>query len=128
MRGDDPPQLHEYALGGDTSQPTRACSGLAHGLRVRPQIQLERHPHEAQHPQGIVGERPGARHPQPSRARILEAAERIDRLPALERLGDRIDREVAQRKVSGERLAAQRLDVDLPAMVARDDSPRAELL
>ena len=49
-------------------------------------------------------------------------------LAAGERLGDRVDREVAQRQVVLQRAAAQRLDVDLPGAVARDHAPAAELL
>ena len=51
---------------------------------------------------------------------------RIDALAALQRLGDRVDREVAQLEIGVQRAAAQRAQVDLPRAVGRHHAPGAE--
>ena len=59
---------------------------------------------------------------------IVDAAERIDVPPAAQRLGDRVDREVALRQVGLDRPADERQHVDLPAVVPGDDAPDPERL
>jgi hypothetical protein len=53
---------------------------------------------------------------------------RIDELAAGQRLGHRVHRQVAPAEVGLERAALQRGEVDLPAAIAGDDAPRAELV
>ena len=52
----------------------------------------------------------------------------IDEVAARERLGDRVDGEVAQPEVRVQRSAVDRAEVDAPAAIRRQDPPRAELL
>ena len=61
-------------------------------------------------------------------AQVGEAAERVDEVAAAERLGDRVDRQVAPGEIVLDRLALQRHQVDLPAAVAGDHAPGAERL
>ena len=62
------------------------------------------------------------------RSRSPRAAVGVDELAAGQRLGHRVDREVARAEVGLQRAALQRRDVDLPAAVAGDDAPGAELV
>ena len=101
---------------------------MAQRLGVDLEVQLEREAHQAQHPQRVIGERRRRRHPQAPGPQVGEATERVDRRSSGDRLGDRVDREVAQREIGLDALAAQRLDVHLPGALARDDSPGAEVL
>ena len=59
-------------------------------------------------------------------ARSSRAAVGIDELAARQRLGHRVDGEVARREVGRERAALQRRDVDLPRLPGADDAPAAE--
>ncbi len=102
--------------------PRAAVLGL--GL----QAELHGEAHEAQHPQRIVGEGRRAGGPQAAGRQVRHAAEGIDQLAAAERLGDGVDREVAQSQVGLQRAAAQRAEIDLPAVVACDDPPGAEII
>ena len=61
-------------------------------------------------------------------SRSLRAAVGVDELAAGQRLGHRVDREVARGEVGLQRAALQRRDVDLPAAVAGDHAPGAELV
>ena len=70
----------------------------------------------------------GAHHPQPPALEVAGAAVRIDELAAGQRLGHRVDRQVARGEVGLERAALQRGEVDLPAAVAGDHAPGAELV
>ena len=96
--------------------------------RLGLQVELDSHPREAQHAQGVVREGPGSGGAQPASLRVGEASQGIDRRASADRLGDRVDGEVAQREVGGQRFAAKRLHVELPRAVARDDPPRFELV
>ncbi len=130
---EDAAQLHEHALTGDDTQPlgVRACQRARGGVGLK--VQLDGDPHEAQHPQGVLGERlrpGGAQAPAP---KVLDAPQRIDRLAhagarLTERLGDRVDGEVPQCEVLLQRRTAKPLEVDLPGAVAGEDAPASVLL
>ena len=92
------------------------------------EAELDGEAHEAQHPQRIVAEGVGRRRTQAAGLQVADPAERVDRLTAGERLGDRVDGEVSPGQVGLQRAAAQRVDVDLPAPVAGHDAPGAELV
>ena len=53
---------------------------------------------------------------------------RVDDVAAVERLGHRVDRQVARREVALERPPDQRREVDLPGVAGPDDAPAAELV
>ncbi len=114
---------------GEQRARAAACSrATAQRLGLGFEAQLDSDAREAQHAQRIFGERARGDHSQPVGRQIGDAAVWIDRRAAGERLGDRVDREVAQREVGLERAAAQRLDVDLPRGITCADAPGAELL
>jgi hypothetical protein len=58
----------------------------------------------------------------------VQPAGRIDRRPAGERHGDRVDGEVAQSQVELDRTGTQRREVDLPVAVVSDDPPGPEVV
>ena len=129
-RGDDPAQLAEHALGRDAGQRAgllaRAAQRLARPPRG-PSSTASRTSRSTR--SGSSANAPGPAIRRRPRRQIGRAPERVDRRPAGERLGDRVDGEVAQRQVGLQRAAAQRLDVDLPgarrvARPARRRTPR----
>jgi hypothetical protein len=126
-RGDRPAQLEEDPLARDGGERVRVQAGAAPGLLVGRQPELDCDAGQAQHAQRVLLEGAGTGQAQPSRVQVGDAVERVDRLAACERLGDRVDGEVAQREILREGRGAQRLDVELPAAVARDDAPGAKL-
>src|SRR5262249_21382878 len=71
-------------------------------------------------------ERVGRDHPQAPRLEVRAAAVGVDELAAGQRLGDRVDREIAGGEIGLERPALQRRDVDLPHLAGADDAPGAE--
>jgi hypothetical protein len=127
-RCEDAAQLHEHALARDVAEAAGMCARRGERAGLGTEAELDRDPHEPQHAQWIVGEGRRAGHAQAAVVEVREPAERVDRRPARERLGDRVDGEVAQRKVGLERAAAQRLDVHLPGVVPCDHAPGSELL
>ena len=57
---------------------------------------------------------------------ILAAVVRVEQLAALQRLGHRVDREVALGEVGLDVVVAQRDQVDVPGVLGPDDAPGAE--
>ena len=98
------------------------------GVGVDLEAELGRQARDAQRAQRIGDERVGADHAQALVLEVLRAAVRVDELAARQRLGHRVDREVARAEVGLQRAALQRGDVDLPAAVAGDHAPGAELV
>ena len=114
-RGDDPAQLDEHALrraARERRGAARAAARSVSGSGSRPSSTATRTSRSTRSGSSANALGPAMRR-RPA-AQVGEAAERVDRLAARERLGDRVDGEVAQRQVGLERAAAQRLDVDLP--------------
>ena len=97
--GDDAAELRKLSLSSHALEPRRRRARRAQRLRVGLEPKLDIQAHHPQHPQRVVAERARTRHPQPPPRQVREAAQRVDRLPSRERLGDRVDREVAQREV-----------------------------
>ena len=89
-------------------------------------LELDREADGAQRAQRVVGEGARGDHPQPPRGEVGGAAVRVDGLAAGQRLGDRVDREVARGEVGGEVAVAQRDEVDLPRPARRHHPPGAE--
>ncbi len=126
--GDDALQLAEDALLRDVGERCgmRARGGERLLLGRQPQLRDEaREPHDAQR---IARERRCRDHPQPPCSEVLPATRRVDELAARERLGDRVDGEVALREVLLDRLPEQRREIGLPAVTRLHDAPGAELL
>jgi hypothetical protein len=92
------------------------------------EAELDREAHGAQRAQRVVGQRPLGDHPQPARCEIRGAAVRVDQLAAGERLGHRVDGEVARREVRLQVAVAQRQQVDVPGVAWPDRPPAAELV
>ena len=66
--------------------------------------------------QRVVGERAGAHHPQPPRLEVGAAAVRVEQLPAGERLGHGVDREVARGEVGADVAVRSGDEVDVPGV------------
>ena len=123
---DDLLELAEDALGRDAVEPRRLPADRRR--RVRLDRQPEEHG-EADRPQRaerVGGERAGAHHPQPARREVGAAAVRVEHLAAGERLGHRVDREVARGEVRGDVVVAQRHEVHVPGAFRADHAPGAE--
>ena len=119
-------ELLEDGLGGDARQRRGV---LAHGRGrggLERELELGRQPRRPQRPQRVRGQRLGAHHPQPPRLEIGATAVRVDEVAAAQRLGHRVDGEVACGEVDLEVVVAQAHDVDVPAVAAPDDPPGAE--
>ena len=125
---DDAAQLGEDALLGGAGQPRRVRADRGRRLGVDLEAELGGQARDAQRAQGIGDERVGADHPQALVVEVARAAVGIDELAAAQRLGHRVDRQVAGGQVGLQGAALQRRDVDLPAAVARDHAPGAELV
>ena len=69
----------------------------------------------------------GPDHPQPPRLEVGAPAVRVEQLPAVQRLGHGVDREVARREVGVDVAVAQPDEVDVPAVARPDHAPGAEL-
>src|SRR5205807_8797535 len=109
-------ELAEDPLAGGIGDPVRARAEQLLGPLVETEAELVLEARGAQEPERVVGEdrvRDGAER---ARSEVRAAAERVDRLAARERHGDRVDGEVAAREVVLER-AAERREVDRPAAV-----------
>ena len=99
--GDDPAQLREHALGRDAAQapapaPARAAQRVS-ASAAKSSSTATRTRRSTRSGSSANAPRPG--HAQAASARGRQPAERVDRGAARERLGDRVDREVAQREV-----------------------------
>ena len=125
---DDAAQLGEDALLGGTGQTRRVRADRGGGVGVDLEAELGGQARDAQRAQGIGDERVGADHAQALVVEVARAAVGVDELAAGQRLGHRVDREVARAEVGLQGAALQRRDVDLPAAVARDHAPGAELV
>ncbi len=126
VRRECAPQLREDPLPGDAVQPGRVLAGGGERRGLGLQVQLDREPRHAQHPQRVGGERLGADHPQAARGEARQAAGGVHRLAARERLGDRVHRQVARAQVVLEGRALERGAVHLPRAAGPDDAPGAE--
>ncbi len=126
--GEDPLELAEDALGGDAGQAGSGGAGGSAGLGVGVEVELAGEAHEPQRAQGVGAERVGAGQAQAPGGQVAGAAERVDQAAAGQRLGDRVDGEVAERQVGDQGPAADRVEVGLPGAVAGDHAPGAELV
>ena len=127
LRGDDALELGEDALGRDAVELRRAAGDLLRGGAVDLEPELDGQADGAQRAQRVVGQRLGRDHPQPPEAQVHAAAVRVEQLAAVERLGHRVDREVALAQVGLDPVLAQRDEVDVPGVARADDAPGAEL-
>ena len=129
---DQPAQLVERALRRDRLDAARQRAGRARSCRgFDLEAQLAGEPRHPQHAQRVVLEGMlGHGAQQCASARSALPAVRVDqRSPiASSGRGHGVDREVAQREVCLDRLAAQRREVGLPRAIPRDHAPRAESL
>jgi hypothetical protein len=125
-RGDDLLELAEHALRRHPLQPRRGAPDRRGRLRLDREIEVDREPHGAQRAQGVVLERLRADHPQTAGVEVGTAAVRVQQLPAAQRLGHRVDGEVACGEVGVDVPLAQHDEVDVPAVPRADDAPGAE--
>ena len=107
-------------------QPGRLAADRRGRAGLDLQLEVDREAHRAQRAQRVVGERAGRDHAQPPRLEVGAAAVRVEQLAARERLGHRVEREVARREVGFDVAVAQRHEVDVPGVAGADDAPRAE--
>src|SRR5665811_200579 len=112
-------QLGQDSLARRLDHPTGARTKKLLTLRVEPKVELLLESDRAQQPQGIVVEDAFGDGLQPPLGKIAPPVERIDDLAPGERLGDRIDGEVAQRQILGQR-SAQRREIDTLAAGERN--------
>jgi hypothetical protein len=126
VRRDDLLELAEHALRCHASdacgvRPRCPCGGV-----VELERQLGDEAHGAQCAQRIVGQRRLRDHAEPPRLEVGAPPVRVEQLPARERLGHGVDREVARREVGGDVAFAQRHEVDVPSVTRSHDPPGAE--
>jgi len=125
-RADDVLELAEDPLGRDALEARRLAPDRRRGCRLDRQVEIDRDPHGAQRPQRVLGQRAGADHPQPAGLEVGAAAVGIAQRSAGQRLGHRVDGEVACGEVGLDVAVAQDDQVDVPAVLGSDDAPRAE--
>jgi hypothetical protein len=125
---EDPFQLGEHALLRHGGRGGRARTGEPDGVGVRRERELRRQAHETDDAQRVRRERARPDGAQPPGGEIVRATVRVHEFAAAQRLGDRVDGEVAEREVAVQRAAAQRAEIDLPGAVGRHHAPRAELV
>ena len=124
--GHDPLELAEHALGRHLVEPRGVRGGRARRGRVELEAELDGEADRAQGAQRVVGERGGRGHANAARLEVGAAAMRVEQLAALQRLGHRVDREVAPREVGSDVALAQRHEVDVPRVSGADHPPGAE--
>ena len=125
-RADHLLELAEHALGRDTRQARRVAGDRGRGRGLDRQVELDRDPDGAQRAQRVVGERVGPDHAQAPRLEVGAAAVRVQQLAAGQRLGHRVDGEVARGEVGHDVAVAQDHEVDVPGVTRADDAPGAE--
>ena len=96
------------AVAGSSSKPSSVTSRTARRVRS-----------------GIVGHRGRGHHPDEPGLDVGAAAVRVEQVAAGQRLGHRVDREVARGEV-GVDVALQGHEVDVPAVAGADDAPGPE--
>ena len=126
-RDHDPLELGEHALGRHPLDRRGVARHLGRRRGLELEVELDREAAGPQGPQRVLGQRGGGHHPHPPRREVGTARVRVEQLAAAQRLGHRVDREVARRQVGGDVAVAQRDEVDVPALVAPHDPPGAEL-
>ena len=94
----DPLELGEHALGGDALDLRRVRRHRGARRRLEVEAELDGDPHGAQRAQRVVGQRALGDHPHDPALEVLPAAVRVEQLAAAQRLGHRVDREVALRR------------------------------
>ena len=126
--GDDALELGEHALGrhGVDRGGVLAHRGAGGGLDL--EAELDREAHGAQRAQRVVAQGALGDHPQPPGREVLRAAVRVHDLAAAERLGHRVDGEVARGQIGPQVAVAQREQVDVPGVARADRAPAAELV
>jgi hypothetical protein len=125
-RADHVLELAEHALGGHLLEPRRGGADRVRGAGLDRQLEVDRDPDPAQRAQRVVGERLARDHAQPPGLEVGAAAVRVEQLAARERLGHRVDGEVARREVGADVAVAEHDQVDVPGVAGPDDAPRAE--
>ena len=115
-------ELREHPLVRHLRDPGRVPGGGFAGRRVDLQPDFGRDPHRPQAAQRVVLQRALAHHPHEPQRQIALPAVRVDQLAAAERLGHRVDGEVARGEVGEDVVVAQRHEVDVPR-VARARPP-----
>jgi hypothetical protein len=126
-RADDVPKLREQPLGSHPRQlgGVGPRGGRRVGLDLQPELAGQAG--RPQHPQRIVGEALLAHHSQPAGLEVGLPAMGIEQRTAVERLGERVDREVAAGEVLLD-AGLQRHEVDVPGAVRGQDPPCRVLL
>ncbi len=119
-------ELAEYALGRDALDRARVGRDRLARRGLDLEVDLDRDPDRAQAAQRVVREGPGGDHPHEPLLEVVAAVVRVEQLAAAERLGHRVDREVAQGEVGFDVVVAQGDEVDVPCVLGPDDTPRAE--
>ena len=115
-----PLELAEDPLGRDPLEPGRRAARSPRavaGSSVRSSSTASRTARSVR--SGSSASAAGADHPQPPRVEVGAAAVRVEQLAARERLGHRVDREVARGEVGADVAVAQRDEVDVPGVVGR---------
>src|SRR5919204_433462 len=117
--GGQPPQLADDPLARRVRRERRVLPDEPLCLVLEPEAELVLEPHRAQQPERIVHEDALTDGAQQLLVQIAQAAEGVDRLPARERAGDRVDREIARRQVVLDRLGERR-EIHCPPVRERD--------
>ena len=119
-------ELAEHALGRDLVDAGRMTPGRRAGGGVQLELELGDEPDRAQRAQRVLLERLLGHHPHEPGLEVGAAAVGIEQIAARQRLGHRVDREVARREVGLDVAVAQRDEVDVPAVAGADHAPGPE--
>ena len=119
-------KLLAQALAADRAQAGGGAKRRVGGRRVGHQVETARQSSQADHAQGIVVQGRRRAQTQTMGGEVVEAAQRIDELVALQRPRQRVDGEVTSAQIGLEPVAAQRRHVHLEP--ADHDAPGAEIL
>ena len=104
-----------------------ACARTAVGrVGVEREPELDDEAHRTQRAQRVVGERGVGDHPHEPGLQVGAPPVRVEQLTAHQRLGHRVDREVAGGEVGGDVAVAHGHEVDVPGLTRSHDPPRAE--
>ncbi len=127
IAGEDLLELAEHALRGDLVDPRRSLRGRGDRSRLRLESQPGDEARQPQHTQRVAVEGLLRHHPKAAPLEVGRALVRIDQRAALQRLRDRVHREVALGEVLLDGLALQGGHVNLPAATRRVHPPGTEV-
>ena len=118
-------ELVAHALAAHRRQTRRGAPGGLDGVGLGQQVEAARQPEEAQHAQRVVVERRRRAQPQAAGGEVVEPAERVDELAAVQRPRQRVHGDVAAQQIGLQTSVARRRRARLPGPGAAAPRRRA---